>query len=140
MIIPQASGLTSSKLHGGTGNQERAIPRKVTPTSRPENGVRKPMVMAAPLVIRTMPSDHLPKEGLDDPEKYTTPAEMAVIPTAMRNSSSPMPGLPPGKVEKNLCSASLQSHPQDLLRWRILKGSLCLEPHIAASFHTTFAV
>jgi hypothetical protein len=57
--------------------------------------------------------------------------------TAARNSNKPAPGLPSGNVENNLCSVYLPADPRQLT---IRKRASLLEPHIAASFHTSFWV
>src|ERR1700730_2639674 len=62
MMIPKATSLASCKPQKGAGNHERAIPRKHSPTKRPANGVKNPAARAAPLVIKTKPSNHLPEK------------------------------------------------------------------------------
>ena len=107
MIIPKATSLASCKPQEGAGNHEKAIPRKNIPTKRPTHGVRIPIAKAAPLVVKIRPITHLSKEVLDGPQRYKTPTAVAASPTAARNSNNPRPGLPPGNVEYNLCSAYL---------------------------------
>jgi hypothetical protein len=106
-IIPKAIHLTSCNPQEGVGNQERAIPRKDKPTKSPPHGVRNPTARAAPLVVKSKPSNHLTQIGPFDPDKYCTPTAMAAMPTAARKSNSPIPGRPPGNVENSLCSSFL---------------------------------
>jgi hypothetical protein len=69
MVTPKATSLVSCKHQEAAGNHEKAIPRKHSPTKSPANGVRSPAARAAPLVIKTKPSNHLLEEGLDGPER-----------------------------------------------------------------------
>ena len=139
ITIPNATSLVSCKLRVGTGNHERAIPRKHSPTSIAAGGVRNPAAKAAPLVISAKPSTQVPAEGVDAPERQKIPSAPAAMPTAARNSNRPMPGWPPGNVEYSLCSAGL---PERALRnaqlSNLRKCAGPQEPHIAASFRTTF--
>jgi hypothetical protein len=112
MIIPKATSLASCKPQEGGGNHEKAIPRKHIPTRSPAYGVRNPIARAAPPIVKVKPASHLSNEGLDVPERYKTPTAVAASPTAARNNNKPMPGLPPGNVEYNLCSAYLLARPQ----------------------------
>ena len=113
MIIPKATSLPSCKPQEGAGNHERAIPRKHNPAKSPAYGVRNPIARAAPPIVNAKPTNHFSKEGLDGPERYRTPTAAAARPTATRNSNKPMPGLPPGNVEYNLCSAYLPCAPSE---------------------------
>jgi hypothetical protein len=140
MIIPNATSLASCKPQEGSGNHEKAIPRKHIPTTSPTYGVRNPIPRAAPQIVSVKPANHLSKEGLDVPERYRTPTAVAASPTATRNSSKPMPGLPPGNVEYNLCSADLLARSQKRTYVEIMQIRGSLEPHIAESFRTTFEV
>jgi hypothetical protein len=69
IIIPKATSLASCMLQGDAGNHERAIPRKHSPTRSPANGVKNPAARAAPLDIKTKPSNHLAEDGLAEPER-----------------------------------------------------------------------
>ncbi len=113
MIIPKATSLVSCKLQEGAGNHEKAIPRKHAPTKTPAYGVRNPIARAAPPMVNVKPANHLSKEGLEVPERYSPPTAVEASPTAARNSNNPMPGLPPGNVEYNLCSAYLPCAPSE---------------------------
>jgi hypothetical protein len=112
IIIPKAASLASCKPHEGAESHEKAIPRKHAPTKSPAYGVRNPIARAAPQIVNVKPANHLSKEGLDVPERYRIPTAVAASPTAARNSNKPMPGLPPGNVEYNLCRAYLLARPQ----------------------------
>jgi len=68
MTIPKAAILASCRPQEGAGNQARAIPMEHNPTKSPANGVKNPAAMAAPPVIKTKPSSHLPEDGLDGPK------------------------------------------------------------------------
>ena len=141
MTIPNATSLTSCTNRADAGNHERAIPRKQIPISSPAIGVRNPAVNNTPPMIRTTPSIRSSEEEPDGPEKYNTPAAAAARPTATRNSNSPMPGLPPGKVEYSLCSANLPDAPwENLGPQKIRRYAAGLKSHFAASFCTTFEV
>lgn len=107
IIIPRAISLTSCNPHEGVGNQERAMPKKDNPTKNPPHGVRNPTARAAPLVVKSKPSNHLAQMGPFELDKYSTPTAIAATPTAARSSNSPIPGRPPGNVENSLCSAFL---------------------------------
>ena len=112
IIIPKDTSLASCKPQKGAGNHEKAIPRKHSPTKRPAYGVRNPIARATPATVRTKPITPFSKEVSGGPERYRTPAEAAAKPTAARKSNKPIPGLPPGNVEYNLCSAYLLARPQ----------------------------
>jgi len=106
-ITPMATSEESRAPQTGAGNQDRAIPRKQSPTRGPANGVRNPIAKANPLALITKPSSHLPKDGTKGVEKQKTPSAIAARPTAVRSRSKPRPGRPPGNVEYSLCSAYL---------------------------------
>ncbi len=94
-------------------NKRPSIPRKHAPTKTPAYGVRNPIARAAPPMVNVKPANHLSKEGLEVPERYSPPTAVEASPTAARNSNNPMPGLPPGNVEYNLCSAYLPCAPSE---------------------------
>jgi hypothetical protein len=112
IIMPKDTSLASCKPQEGRGNHEKAIPRKHSPTSNPAYGVRNPIASAAPPIVNAKPANHLSKEGFDVPERYITPTVVAARPTVARSNNKPTPGLPPGNVEYNLCSAYLLARPQ----------------------------
>jgi hypothetical protein len=122
MIIPNDTSLASCKPHEGAGSNEKAIPRKHSPTKSPAYGVRKPIAKAVPPVVKAKPTTHLPSELLDEPERYRIPTAVAAKPTATRRSNKPIPGRPPGNVEYNLCSVYLPCAPsENALRLKIGK-------------------
>lgn|GEM_PF-6240537 len=57
-IIPQAINLTSCKGMDGGEIQANAIPRKHIPITAAATGVSNPAADAAPLRIKTTPSNH----------------------------------------------------------------------------------
>jgi hypothetical protein len=123
-IIPKDTSLASCKPQEGAGSHEKAIPRKHSPTKSPAYGVRNPIAKAAPPAVKIKPITHLSKEVLDGPERYRIPAAVAAKPTAARKSNKPIPGLPPGNVEYNLCSAYLPcapSEPNDKVRYASMR-------------------
>jgi hypothetical protein len=133
--------LTSFRNQAGAGNHERAIPRKQIPISSPAIGARNPALSNVPLMVKSRPSIHFPEEDPDGPEKYNTPPVAAARPTATRNSNSPMPGLPPGKVEYSLCSANLPDASSETWDNKKIRGcAAAMKSHFAASFCTTFEV
>ncbi len=122
IIIPKETSLASCKSHEGGGSNEKAIPRKHSPTKSPAYGVRNPIAKAAPPIVKAKPTTNLPRELSDQPERYRIPTAAAAKPTATRKSNNPMPGLPPGNVEYNLCSAYLPCAPsENALRLKIGK-------------------
>jgi len=68
-ITPKATILASCRPAEGSGNHERAIPRKDRSTKSPAIGVRNPAARAAPLTTKTKPSNHFPAAALDGPER-----------------------------------------------------------------------
>jgi len=140
IIIPEAISLTPCKVQEGVGNQESAMPRKQNPTSRAAIGVRNPAVRAVPLMIKTRPSSNFSEDELKGPERQKIPPAAAERPTAARRNSKPTPGLPPGNVEYNLCSANLPGAHKNVGQRTIRRCAWRLKSHIAASFCTTFEV
>lgn len=107
MINPRPTNLMSRNPEEGEGNHEKATPRKHRPTRIPASGVRNPIAKAAPAIIKTKPGGQLANGMLDGLERKKTPSAIAPTPSAARSSNNPMPGLPSGNVENNLCSAYL---------------------------------
>jgi len=89
--------------NGGPGNQENAIPNKHSPMPRLAKGVRNPITKATPPMINTEPMTHTAAACSILLERYRAPKVIASPPSAARTRSSPIPGLPPGKVENSLC-------------------------------------
>jgi len=88
---------------GGVGNQENAIPNTQSPMPRLANGVRNPITKATPPMINTEAMTHTAVACSIVLERDRAPKVTASPPSAARTRSSPIPGLPPGKVENSLC-------------------------------------
>jgi hypothetical protein len=61
-----------------------------------------PITKAAPLRIRIEATAQSRGLRWIRPERYSTPAALALPPMAARKRSKPIPGLPPGKLEKSV--------------------------------------
>lgn len=111
-INPKPMNLVSCEVQEAGGNQEKAIPKKHRDSNSPASGVRKPINKAAPPMIRAKPRSQRPEKRLGPPERKRIPSALAATATTVRSSKRPTPGLPAGKVENSLCSASLLSRHQ----------------------------
>ena len=87
------------------GRNPRNIAAKQRPDTKPARGVKQPRTSAAPLRIRRMQSVNWPMElpRETEPGRHRIPSENAVVPTAARSNSSPIPGPPRGNVENDVC-------------------------------------
>jgi hypothetical protein len=101
--ITKAASLAPSKANGGAGNQENVIPKTHSPTIKLANGVINPITKATPPPTKVKATVHTARVRSIRPDRYRAPKVVAIPPTAARSSNSPMPGLPPGKVENSLC-------------------------------------
>ena len=69
----------------------------------PATGVRNPTRSATATRIAANPIDQATEGGKLATARYKTPCLMTWRAIAMRSSSSPRPGHPPGNVENSLC-------------------------------------
>ena len=69
MTIAKLKTMVSCKPERGTGSQDRPIAKNDRASANPTNGVNKPTAKAPPHAARAKPSDHLPKVGVEEPEK-----------------------------------------------------------------------
>lgn len=112
--IPTAVATRSSiarcpprRVGEASGSQEKVMPSRQSTTSRLASGVTNPITKPIPPLIKAPAASHTITWCSLRPEAQRTPRAVAMPPTATRSKRSPMPGLPPGNVEKSRCSASL---------------------------------
>jgi len=105
-IISKDAVFPESNSPSGMGNQDNAFARKTNVNKRLTMGVRNPMSRHAPHTARAKLIIRSDKRAPSF-ERADNPCAKAMAPTTTRIKSSAIPGLPPGNVEKNLCSVIL---------------------------------
>jgi hypothetical protein len=87
----------------GGGNHKRAMPIVVSAIRALATGVRNPINSKTPLPTVDKPTIHISGVELRRSVRYPAPWITAVVPIAVRSSSNPTPGHPPGNVENSRC-------------------------------------
>lgn len=90
----------------GEGSQESAIPTLPSAISPLPIGVKIPINNVAPITTESALTILAPHESGAWSKKHKAAWTIAVLPNEARSNNRPIPGRPPGNVEKDRCNDS----------------------------------